>query len=109
MAGEWGPLMIVFSAGYVAVFAIFLLLHLNAYRLREALERYDTLDNVRESGLNVAVGLVSIALAAGWSFYAGVVYWSLGPVMFVHGLYPSRARTRVLDAAEEGGPAIALG
>lgn len=106
--GQWVSLMVVFSAGYVAVFLVFLLLHLHAYRLRDALEldaleRFDTVDNVRENGLNVAVGLLSIALALGGGprgpFLAGIVYWSIGPLMFVHGYLSGRARGRVTREA----------
>lgn len=112
---EWAPLMVVFSAGYVAVFLVFLLLHLHAYRLRDvleldALERFDTVDNVRESGLNVAVGLVSIALALGGgergAFLAGIVYWSIGPLMFVHGWLSAQARGRI---ARDAGGTLAAG
>jgi uncharacterized membrane protein len=104
---QWPALMVVFSAGYLAVFLLFALMHLNAYRLRDALElspaeRYDTLDNVRESLLNVAIALVSVLLAlfgGEWGpLWAGLAYWAVAPVMFVHGWLSGRRRRRVLGA-----------
>jgi uncharacterized membrane protein len=65
---QWPLLMTVFSLGYLAVFLLFALMHMNAYRLRDALElspleQYDTLDNVRESLLNVGIAVVAMLLA----------------------------------------------
>ena len=103
-SGQWPLLMTVFSAGYLAVFLLFALMHLHAYRLRDALElspteRYDTLDNVRESLLNVGVALVSIVLA--WfagdrgPLWAGLSYWAVGPVMWLHGWLSGRRRAQL--------------
>jgi hypothetical protein len=97
-------MMIVFGAGYVAVFGIFALLHLHAYRLREALEldeleRFETRDNVRESLLNVGVGGASVLLAGfggmGLTWAAGLCYWLVGPVMAFNGVLAGRARRRL--------------
>lgn len=102
--GQWPALMIIFSGGYIAVFLLFALMHVNAYRMREALElseleRYDTLDNVRESLLNVGIGAMSIALSLSGGDagprWAGMVYWLVGPVMFANGWFHRRARERV--------------
>lgn len=101
---QWPALMTVFSAGYLAVFLLFALMHLNAYRLRDALdlsplERYDTLDNVRESLLNVGIAVVSVLLAQFGGergpLWSGVVYWAVGPMMFAHGMISGRWRKRV--------------
>lgn len=103
-ADQWPLLMTVFSLGYLAVFLLFALMHLNAYRLRAVLdlsptERYDTLDNVRESLLNVGVALVSVMLAW-WGgdngpLWAGLAYWLVGPLMFAHGWASSRRRRQL--------------
>jgi hypothetical protein len=50
------------------VFLVFTLLHVHAYRLRDQLklnelERFETRDNLREAGLNAAIGLLSIGIA----------------------------------------------
>jgi heme A synthase len=101
---QWPLLMTVFGGGYLAVFLLFALMHLNAYRLRDALElapleRYDTLDNVRESLLNVGIAAVSVLLAllGGESgpLWAGMTYWAVGPLMFAHGWFSGRRRKRV--------------
>lgn len=101
---QWPTLMTVFSLGYLAVFLLFALMHLNAYRLREALElspleRYDTLDNVRESLLNVGIAVVSVGLAllgGEWGpLWAGLAYWAVGPAMYLHGWLSARRRRKV--------------
>lgn len=100
-SAQWPTLMTVFSLGYLAVFLLFALMHLNAYRLRDALdlspmERYDTLDNVRESLLNVGIALVSLVLAqlgGSWGpLWAGMAYWAVGPAMYLHGWLSGRWR-----------------
>ncbi|HET7232289.1 MAG TPA: TMEM175 family protein [Longimicrobium sp.] len=100
-----GPLMmVIFGAGYVAVFLIFALLHMHAYRLRGALEldemeRFETLDNLRESLLNAAIGVLSMSVAgfggSGWTGQAGMCYWLVGPVMMAHGFWAGARRRRL--------------
>ena len=108
---EGATLMVVYSAGYVAVFAIFALLHLHALRLREALELdevelHDTVDNVRECLLNVGIGCVSIAVAmAGgpeYAVWAGLAYWLVGPVMATNGILAGRKRQRIVKRFSAG-------
>src|SRR5437660_7539931 len=71
-------LMIIFGAGYVAVFGVFVLLYWHAYRRRSLLglnelEVFDTREDVQESALNVGIGAVSITLAlVGGGRLAGV-------------------------------------
>lgn len=102
--GQGPTMMTIFGAGYIAVFAIFALLHLHAYRRREALElnhleRYDTLDNVRESLLNVAIGALSVTVAqvggSGYTGVAGMLYWLVGPAMAAHGFWSGARRGRL--------------
>lgn len=101
---QWPALMMIFGGGYMAVFLLFALMHLNARRLRaeldlSPLELYDTVDNVRESLLNVAIGLVSVLLAALGGpmgpLWGGMVYWLVGPVLFLHGWLSGRVRRQV--------------
>ncbi|HEY0036278.1 MAG TPA: TMEM175 family protein [Longimicrobium sp.] len=102
---EAATLMIVYSAGYVAVFAIFALLHLHALRKRETLELdevevHDTVDNVRECALNIAIGALSIAAAVvggpEYAVWAGLVYWLVGPVMAANGFWAGARRKRIV-------------
>lgn len=98
-------MMAVFGIGYACVFALFAAMHAHAWRLRDALalsplEAYDTLDNVRESALNVAIAAVSIGFAlAGSPWAAGMVYWAIGPTMAAHGFWSAARRKRLLAGA----------
>ncbi|HEX8393865.1 MAG TPA: TMEM175 family protein [Longimicrobium sp.] len=115
--GQWPMLMVVFSAGYIAVFAVFALLHLHALRCRETLELtevevFDTVGNVRESALNVSVGVLSILLALFGGMLgpmlAGCAYWLIGPVMWINGMVAGRARNRLVSRLAADGR-LALG
>ena len=98
-------MMLVYGLGYVAVFAVFALLHLHAWRRRDALElseveRFETVDNVREGLLNVGIGGLSIgiALVGGprYAMYAGLTYMLVGPAMAGHGIWAARRRERLV-------------
>jgi hypothetical protein len=105
--GQQGMMMLVFGAGYVAVFGIFVLLNLHAYRQRDALELdelecFETRDNVVESGINVAIGTLSMLLAAfggrTGAAASGMCYWLVAPAMTVNGFASRRARKRLRAA-----------
>jgi len=112
-----GPMMMtIFGVGYVAVFLIFTLLNLHAYRLRDELElneieRFETRDNLREAMLNTAIGVLSVAIAMnGHTGKAGMAYWLIGPVMMVNGFITGAARTRLrarLAAEQPAAPGAA--
>jgi uncharacterized membrane protein len=103
---EASVLMRIYAAGFAAVFALFTLMYLHAYKLRNALElnRVElllTLFSLRESLIMVAVGVIAFGLAfkdpgwAGWSFFV------LGPALGFHGaIYGKRIR---LLAEQMGG------
>jgi uncharacterized membrane protein len=100
-------LMIIFGLGYLAVFLVFVLLHLHAYRKREelelnSLERFDTISSIQEAGLNCVIALVSISLVyfggARYSGLSGVTYMSTGFVMAIHGYVMGRRRRRLADS-----------
>src|SRR6476646_9731016 len=75
---QMGTLMLIFGLGYLAIFVVFVLLHIHAYRRREqlelnSLERFDTISSIQESGLNCTIALVSISLVwLGGYHYAGL-------------------------------------
>jgi uncharacterized membrane protein len=102
---EQVPTMLaVYGAGFAAVFAIFALLYLHAYRRRSALglnelERFDTVTSAQENALMSLVGLFSVALALTrnprYMAAAGMSYWLIGPVMYVHGSFRGRRRKRL--------------
>jgi uncharacterized membrane protein len=96
-------LMLVYSGGFVAVFAIFALLHWNALRQSDALrltalESYDAKAGARAHLLSAAVGATSIVLAVllpiEYLGLSGLVFFALGPVLGAHGYLTSRHRTR---------------
>lgn len=97
-------LMIIFGIGYVSVFFVFVLLYLHAYRKRfeldlDELERFDTRAELRECVINVAVGLVSIALAStggrGYAALSGWIYMLLGPILAVNGFIMGARRQKM--------------
>ena len=106
---EMGTLMLIFSLGYFAVFAVFVLLHVHAYRKREMLElnrveRFDTLSSIQESGINCAIALTSISMVliggaryAGW---AGMIYMLTGLVMAAHGYVMGSRRQKLVKQME---------
>jgi uncharacterized membrane protein len=99
-------LMIVYGLGFIAVFAIFTLLYWHAYRRRaemelDDLEVHDTRVEIVSNLLYVAVGLLSVAIAAlhvggaASPAIAGFTYALLGPVHYLHGRYAGKRRQRL--------------
>lgn len=103
--GEQIPMMfVVYGAGFAAVFAIFALHYLHAYRRRAALElneleSYDTVSELQENALMALVGVVSLSIALTrnprYMTAAGMSYWLIGPVMYAHGFTRGRRRKRL--------------
>jgi hypothetical protein len=83
-------LMIIYSAGYLAISLVFVLLFLHAYRKRAqlrltALELFDTRWSIYNSLIGGVVGLLSILLAwLGGEKFAGAAGW-IYPVLMVPG------------------------
>jgi hypothetical protein len=101
---QTSKLMIIYGVGYVAVFSIFVLLYWHAYRKRaeldlNELERFDTRNEMQESGINVVIGSISLALASiGGPRYAGMSGWSymlLGPALGIHGFMMGARRSKL--------------
>lgn len=110
---EQVPLMMsLFGLGFAAVFSIFALLYHHAYRRRRALqlnelETFDTRSMIQDNALNAAVGLLSvvIALAGGprYTLFAGMAYWLIAPVQFIHGSLRGRRRRRLAESLAAAG------
>lgn len=109
-SGQVPAVMIIFGIGFTAVFLIFVLLHLHAYRKRNELELneleiHDTRAQIQDSALNVAVGLLSIVLvlAGGRRFviWSILVYWLIGPLQTINGVTMGRRRRRLMKGMEE--------
>jgi hypothetical protein len=102
--GQWGQLMLVFDAGYVAVFLVFVLLYLHAYRRRAQLELnrlevFDTWTEVQSNLINVGIGLLSAGVAVSAlrshnASYSGLVYMLIGPALTIHGFVRGARRRR---------------
>lgn len=112
--GQTTQLMLVFDAGYVAVFLVFVLLYWHAYRKRaqldlNRLEVFDTWTEFQSNLANVIVGLVSASIILFSSSprraaFSGMIYMLLAPVLTVHGFVRGARRRRLetrADAQEE--------
>ena len=103
-SSQMGTVMLIFGAGYFAVFAVFVLLYLHAYRKRDELglnelERFDTRTSVQEGVLNCLVALVSTSLVVFGGFryapLAGLTYMLTGVVLAIHGVIMGKRRGRL--------------
>jgi uncharacterized membrane protein len=111
--GEQVPMMLmVYGLGFAAVFAIFSLLYLHAHRKRDSLdlselESFDTRSWFQENALMSLVGLLSVAIASTrnprYTFLAGMSYWLIAPVLFIHGFAMGRRRRSLERRMEEVG------
>jgi len=98
-------LMLVFGAGYVAVFVLFALLYGHAWRKRgelelDEIELLHTRESIWNALLQVFVGAGWLALAAfggprGGS-WAGLFYLANGPIQAARGMYWGRRRRLAL-------------
>jgi len=93
-ASQARTLFMVYGAGFVAVFLVFALLYLRAWRMRDELglddvERLRTKQGLADKVAMVLVGLCSIALAAclplGWVGMAGYFYFAIAVYFTVAG------------------------
>ncbi|MET0648450.1 MAG: TMEM175 family protein [Pyrinomonadaceae bacterium] len=103
-ASQMPLLLAVYGLGFAAVFAIFSLMYWHAHHQRRALElneleTFDTRTLMHENALMAAVGLLSVGLALSGtvisSLLAGLTYWLIGPVMYLHGSARGRRRKRL--------------
>jgi hypothetical protein len=108
-------LMLIFGLGYVAVFGLFVLLFLRAYRKRaelqlNELEVFDTRVDIQESALNASIGLVSIAFAvlAGRraASLSGMSYMLCPVVMTINGTLMGKRRRKIEERSRIGQDAV---
>ncbi|HEX7283713.1 MAG TPA: TMEM175 family protein [Vicinamibacterales bacterium] len=101
-------LMWVYSAGFAAMFAIFMLLYWNMYTRRERMQLskrqvFEAWVGVRTHAMSVGVGLLSIVLAVtvpiNWIWVAGAVYGLQGPLHWRNGVLIERARARAFPTS----------
>lgn len=95
---EWSELMMIYSAGFVALYVIFTFLYLHAFRQREALElndmeAYETRGVVQENLLMVALGALGFIFGAvGQPGLAGLSYALIWPLQTGLGIRHGRRR-----------------
>ena len=98
-------LFYVYSSGFVAMFAIFVLLYGNMYLRRKALglserQAFEAKAGARTHLVSIAVGLASILMALTvpiqWIWTAGAIYGLQGPLHWRNGVLIERARQRTL-------------
>ncbi len=110
---QMASLMIIFDVGYLAVFAVFLLLFWHAYRKRKELELnelegFDTRNSLQEMALNCVIALLSLAIVLlggpKYAGLAGLVYMLTGVAMGTNGTIMGRRGRRMARrlAAVEG-------
>ena len=101
--GDARMMMWIYSAGFVAMMFVFVLLYWNQYRNRQALglseeQAFNARVGARTHVLSVMVGLVSILLALTvpiqWIWTAGVIYSLQGPLHWRNGMLIERQRAR---------------
>lgn len=94
-------LMIVYSGGFAALFATFMLLHWNALRQRvtlqlTALAVFDARASVRRHAISVVLGLISVLIAVAapieYLAAAGLLFFLMGPAHGLFGYFNGRAR-----------------
>lgn len=99
-ADQWPQLMSIYAVGFIAIWLVFVLLTVHAYRKREVLdlnafEIHDTRRKMREYLILMAIGVASLALAlsGGWRVpMSGWIYALIGPVLGVHGYMTGKKR-----------------
>ena len=89
-SSEGYMMMIIYDGGFIAVFSVFVLLYLYAWRKREqlelnAIERHQTIEKTGAHIVFLAVGLISLATVviggAGAVGYAGFEYFLIAPLV----------------------------
>ncbi len=102
--GQSGLMMCVYGIGYLAVYLLFTLLYYHAYRKREELdlspiEIHDTVSSISGNLIHVSVATISIVVAViggeGFSGWAGLTYFLLGPALTIHGTMRGRGRKKL--------------
>lgn len=101
---DWRPLMMIYSAGFMALYTIFSLLYLHAYRQRTILalndlECYETRGVVQENALMLGIGTIAFGFAwLGIPQLSGISYALIAPLQTLLGWRHGRGRKRIAAA-----------
>ena len=105
-------MLAVYGIGFAAVFAIFALLYLHAYRKRASLglnelETFDTRIWAQENALMVLVGALSVLIAlfggTRHTLLSGMSYWLIAPIQFAHGFAMGSRRRKIEESTARDG------
>lgn len=97
-------LMTIYALGYIAVSLIFVLLYVRAYRKRVELdlnesELIETRSSLQSHALNIGVGALSLLVVSiggmGSEFWAGIVYWLIGPAQWLNASLMRKKKQRL--------------
>lgn len=99
---ETAVLMRIYAVGFTAVFSLFALMYIHAYKLRSVLElnSVETLQTrftIQENAIMVVVGIGSFVLSYVSPELAGWWYFVLGPVLGIHGAIHGKRVRRLAE------------
>jgi uncharacterized membrane protein len=104
-----GTLMAIYGFGYAAVFGLFALMYVLAYRRRQQLDlnelemfrtRHSLVDHCAMAGFGLASGAIALALPANLAGLAGWMYMFIGPYHTVAGTIFGRKERVLRERAE---------
>src|ERR1043166_1368529 len=104
---DWRSSMIIYNAGFIAVYVIFALLYWHAYRQRTVLalspmEEYETRGVVQEHLVMVGIGALALVLSiANLAAFAGIAYVLIAPAQMWLGTIHGRRRAALEHAVPE--------
>jgi len=109
-------LMLCYSGGFAAIFLVFALMYIHAWRYREDLGLDHNERVITRSGISshlVSVGVAVLSMVLVWidtrlSPLAGIIYVIMGPVQAINGFYWGR-KIDESQVAEPGDPALEPG
>jgi uncharacterized membrane protein len=99
---DWKPLMMIYSAGFIALYIIFALMYLHAYKLRDALdltpmEIYETRGVVQENVVMIGIGVLALTLASlNRPQFSGMTYALIGPLQTWLGSVHGKGRKKLM-------------
>lgn len=97
-------MIMLFSAGYLAIHLTFVMMYVRAHRLRDVLELtrvevFDTRTSLGEHAIYASIATISILMSffggLTWAPWAGWLYGIQGPIMGVYGWRNGKRRERV--------------
>jgi uncharacterized membrane protein len=112
-ASEARALLIIYGLGFAAVFCVFSLLYLYAYRKRQALElnelechrtRHSLMNNVAMMSFGLGSALLALVLPAGLSGLAGFLYFGIGFYHWIAGTIMGKKEKIILARMESAAP-----